>query len=564
MTWRKDLVELGRLMLRNKPNDIRKLLESPLLAEIDGEEQGKVFRFALEMARIDSFLEGDFSAKSVARLNTYKTSLALEQDASSSGAQIIALTTRNKQLAKLSNVVPTDQKQRLYDEIAGLTFNDPRFQELNKRLGLTEKDLRKASKAQNMVTFYGAGERTGILNVETKLAKILDKTEGTLVVKAADRDKVLAEISARMARYEKFDPETYNSLKALRQDVKDVFNKGLDPGDDMLEELFFLDTRTRDLVEKLGRSYIKTVTPNDFKEIASIMSENLRTQVPILKDFTKYFGRLAEDFVTNAKPSKPLAEKARLAVLKSIVGEQQGPEPSLINRLPGYKPGGALSKLLYGVRDKELPKKWTTIPWVNFDGKVLEQNFTQTFEERLNYKDKDGKWVTNILQVPQKTDPTWWDELMGKEGKINDIVDANKAKTAFAVNGNHSNDATIVKNFHLWGKDKNIQTSTVHDAFFTNASDMLEARDALRGIYATALESNSIKSTLDEMYDRGLPRTLYYKYLNEAIDTGLIPVVGRSRIDGHLMTEADILTQADILAKVPQDFRSNRYWYGVG
>jgi hypothetical protein len=84
-------------------------------------------------------------------MNAYKTALALEQDASSSGAQIIALTTKNKQLASLSNVIPTNQKRRLYDEIAAATFNDPRFKVLNERLGLNEKDLRKAAKAQNMV-----------------------------------------------------------------------------------------------------------------------------------------------------------------------------------------------------------------------------------------------------------------------------------------------------------------------------------------------------------------------------------------------------------------------------
>ena len=32
---------------------------------------------------------------------------------SSSGAQIIAITTKNKQLAALSNVIPTNQKRRL-------------------------------------------------------------------------------------------------------------------------------------------------------------------------------------------------------------------------------------------------------------------------------------------------------------------------------------------------------------------------------------------------------------------------------------------------------------------
>jgi hypothetical protein len=144
MLWRKDMVALGKNMLRGKPGDIRAVLESPLMAEIDGEEQGKLMRLALEYAKIDNFLGGDYSDASLQRLANYKTALALEQDASSSGAQIIALTTRNKQLAELSNVVPTNQKQRLYDEIAASTFNDPRFIELNKRLHLTEKDLRKA------------------------------------------------------------------------------------------------------------------------------------------------------------------------------------------------------------------------------------------------------------------------------------------------------------------------------------------------------------------------------------------------------------------------------------
>jgi SPP1 gp7 family putative phage head morphogenesis protein len=80
----------------------------------------------------------------VAKMNQYRTALALEQDASSSGAQIIALTTKNKQLAELSNVVPTTQKRRLYDEIAAATYNDPRFKVMNERLNLSEKDLRKA------------------------------------------------------------------------------------------------------------------------------------------------------------------------------------------------------------------------------------------------------------------------------------------------------------------------------------------------------------------------------------------------------------------------------------
>jgi len=132
-------------MLRGKPGDIRAILDHPMVQEIDGEDIGKFYRFAMEQAKLDNFLGGDY--RKLERLSGYKTALALEQDASSSGAQTIALTTRNKQLAELSNVIPTDQKKRLYDEIAARTFDDPRFKKLNEKLGLTEKDLRKAAKA---------------------------------------------------------------------------------------------------------------------------------------------------------------------------------------------------------------------------------------------------------------------------------------------------------------------------------------------------------------------------------------------------------------------------------
>jgi len=71
---------------------------------------------------------------------------------SASGAQIIALTTKNKQLAALSNVIPGEAKQRIYDVVSKLTFNDSRFKKLNERLGLREKDLVKASKYQVMVS----------------------------------------------------------------------------------------------------------------------------------------------------------------------------------------------------------------------------------------------------------------------------------------------------------------------------------------------------------------------------------------------------------------------------
>jgi hypothetical protein len=204
------------------------------------------------------------------------------------------------------------------------------------------------------------------------------------------------------------------------------------------------------------------------------------------------------------------------------------------------------------------------VPWVNFDKKVLEQNYTKKFEERLTYKNEDGEWVNNIVQIPQKTEASWWDQVVNKEGTINDIADAGKAKTAFGVNGNHSNDAVLVKRFHEWGADNKIPTSTIHDAFFTNAGQMLQARHALRKIYADTLEVNIIKEVLDEMKRRGLSQELYDKYLQDAIDRGLIPVKGKSVIGGRTLKEEDILKKDQILQEVKENFDDDRYWYGVG
>lgn len=605
--WRKQLVALGDSMRRGKPQDIRNILENPILQQVDAEEQGKLLRFALELSRINEHLKGDFTK--LKSLDTYKIALALEQDASSSGAQIIALTTKNKQLAELSNVVPTTYKKRLYDEIAASTYNDPRFRKLNERLGLTEKDLRKGAKQQNMVRLYGAGKRTGILAVESKLGKVLGK-EGTLVVKAADRDTVLAEISARMARYEEFDPEMYKALKQLRADVKEVFNKGLHPGDALMEDLHFLDSKTYDLVEKMTRNYTNVVTPDDFQQIAEIMTEHLGRQVPILTDFTKYYGRLAEDFMLTSKPSssdidyKSLlqtqifgakAEGTRLPKWLSqvLAIKDESLKQKILTRIPGYVPGTTLSNFIEGTPSptrrrtgfklgnyslfseditkgieigipNKLEKNWTNIPSVNFDGVVFESNYTQVFEEKLMYKDKDGKWITNILQVPQKTSGSWWEEFRDKSGKINDIADSTRARTAYGVNSNHANDATIVKNFHLWGKKNNVYTSSIHDAFFANAAQMVPARDGIRVIYANAVDSQSLKATLKEMLARGLPKEVYDAYLDEAEKLGIIPVVGKSVVGGKTLTKDDILIREDVLAPVKGDFKTNRYFYGIG
>ena len=93
---------------------------------------------------------------------------------------------------------------------------------------------------------------------------------------------------------------------------------------------------------------------------------------------------------------------------------------------------------------------------------------------------------------------------------------------------------------------------------------MTQAREGLREIYAEVLKDNVIEMTLKEMLARGLPREVYNKFREEAIDIGLIPVAGRSRVGGKLLTDDDILKALDILEKIPEGFTKDRAWNGVG
>ncbi len=613
--YRQEMVEIGNLILRRKPNDIRKFLQHPLVAQIEGEEMNKFMRFAVEYAKLDTYLAGDF--KHINKLNSYKTTFAMEVDASSSGAQIIALTTRNKLLAQYSNVVPTEQKNRLYDIVARDTFNDPRFKKINERLNLGEKDLRKAAKYKVMVSLYGAGEKTGLIQIEKNLAKILDKKD-ILTITSTDRNKVLDQISARAAKFKQFDPETYNELMTLRKQAKDVMDNGRSFEDSLIKHLWFIDDASKQIVNKISAGYEKSglMTPKDFLEVGKIMSEYSAEQAPILKSFTKYFGRLAEEFLKNSKPSQATIDWKSVVSLKFFgkdknkgfkvperVAEFLGldsSKPVTRRLLESYlEKDHPLFDLLYGVnapRDRQtgrsyagfdldfgkkigkvpvlkgfefletnsLPKSWTSVPSVNMDGKVIEQVFRQTFEEKLNYFDNDGKRITNIINVNQKSEASLLDVIFNRSGKINDIADVIDARTAYGVNFNHSNDSVMVRRFHLWGSKNKIPTSTVHDAFMTNIGDLPFATEALRKIYADFLDNNAILMTLNEMKARGLPAHIYKRYLDEAIDIGLIPVPGRSVIDGKVLTVDDILTKEDILENIRTDFSEDYGWYGIG
>ena len=176
------------------------------------------------------------------------------------------------------------------------------------------------------------------------------------------------------------------------------------------------------------------------------------------------------------------------------------------------------------------------IPWVTFDGKVLYQRYRPKIQESINFIDPvTGRRVRNIYQ-----DSVTDSNLQGKSSLI-------RASIGFGVNGNHMNDASIVRRFHLWGRKNNVGTATIHDAFFTNIGDATRAKWALREIYADALEGDTIRNTLKRMRDEGMSEETYQMLLAKAREDGLIDPPNK-------------ITREDVLAKIPKGMD----WYGIG
>ena len=176
------------------------------------------------------------------------------------------------------------------------------------------------------------------------------------------------------------------------------------------------------------------------------------------------------------------------------------------------------------------------IPWVTVDGKTLFQRYRPTVQHRIDFTDPvTGRRVANVFE-----DTTTDGSLQGKVSII-------AARLGLGVNGNHMNDATLVRQFHLWGRKNNVATGTVHDAFFTNIGYSLRAKVALRKIYADAVEGETMLKTLQAMRARGLSEASYQSLLKRAIRDGLI-------------NPKNPLTSKEILAPIPPGWD----WYGIG
>ncbi len=93
---------------------------------------------------------------------TNKTAYMVEQDASCSGAQFVAMLQGDTKLAKYTNLLPDSIKHDLYNYIV----EDTAIQGILKEVGITRpKKIRNAAKPVVMLSFYGAQDESIAMNI---------------------------------------------------------------------------------------------------------------------------------------------------------------------------------------------------------------------------------------------------------------------------------------------------------------------------------------------------------------------------------------------------------------
>ncbi len=94
-------------------------------------------------------------------ITTGQTAYMIEQDASCSGGQIIALLTGDEKLARAVNLIEGTERQDIYSD---LMVNDE-FAPIWERNTITTKDRRNLAKPVIMVSFYGGGDSTILASI---------------------------------------------------------------------------------------------------------------------------------------------------------------------------------------------------------------------------------------------------------------------------------------------------------------------------------------------------------------------------------------------------------------
>jgi len=486
------LLELGRHLQSNtqRSSHIRKVLSHPLVQGIDADEHPRLLRFALEYARMYDHAGGDFN--DLSRLATFETQLPVGIDASASGAQTIALTTRNKALALESNVIATTQKNRLYDIVAQDTISDPRFKALGRLPSdLTWEDLGKGAKYAQMTAFYGAGPATQSATFAGWFAKTLVKKDYVVVTRrriAATPKEAFSQLEMNKAINEKIKEASrigadavVQELNLIKKELNDVIDNDAPIGSKLRSGARDIHPAVEEFVDRMSSTHAGLVGPEEFKVVAGIMSEALARRVPITQVYIAWWKDLAQTFL--------------------------------------------------------LESRKTDIPTVTFDGKVMRQRYRPVLEEHINWIDPNtGRRVKNVYRG------------VAEDAKLKGKASVIDARTGAGVNFNHSQDGSIVRMFHLWGRKNKVPTATVHDEWFVNLSDATKSKAALRKIYADTLDRNVLLETLEVMRKEGLTQESYDRLLEKA------------KREGIIVPKVEQLSKEEVLAPLEEGFD----FYGVG
>jgi hypothetical protein len=296
---------------------------------------------------------------------------------------------------------------------------------------------------------------------------------------------------------------------------------------ELTEQLRIIDGKIK-LADKLGADITVGELRAFRSELIDMVNKDQSIAIKLLKDAEEISTETAEFVTKLMNTRKGLVGPEDFKRISEIMSK------NLSARAPVTDKFIQFWKVVAKTYVKEAEK--VDIPWVTFDGKIMTQRYRPKLQERIEFRDPvSGRKVMNIYLAEAENG-----KLLGK-GSLAD------ASIGLGVNGNHSNDAVIVRRFHLWGLKNNVSTGTIHDAFFTNIGEADNARTALRNIYADALEGDTIRKTLKEMQKQGMSRKSYYELLNRAKELGLID-------------PENALTREDILAPIPEGMD----WYGIG
>ena len=388
----------------------------------------------------------------------YRTTINLEVDASASGLQMISMATRTRELAEVGNLFPLPRKRRIYDLVAQDTVNDVRWRQISRDLGVDLTWEEVAKVAKYQVLLTSYGAGRGGLRARA----------------VADISKILGKKDIHVITR----PEQLRLLKEVDSAIRTA-------------ERF----DTPETVSSL-RSFRHEL--DDFLRSGSDVTRG-RALLEEARDFPEIY-RFLDDFTSSGKP---VLTAQKINDLADLLSEK------LVNYSSTPRDYIDLHKRIAERYVRETGK--VDIPWLSFDKKVFVQNYRPKVDYEVRFYDPSTRrYVRNIYSRTADSS-----SLQGKAG-VGDV------RLGWAVNGTHTNDASVVRRFHLWGRRTNTETATIHDAVFVHANDVPLSIYELNKIYAEFTDSNHFLSNLDNLRRSGLSRESYNEFLEDARRLGFL------------------------------------------